>query len=98
MRLMNMKSPFYGNEKAFDPFYEEDAIVELKGGQKQTVKVLVMTDNTADPTVEEMLDTDEESIAVTFRKQDWAYLADIKRGDRITFPAKGLRKQKVYSV
>lgn len=92
------KSPFTDTDSAFEPFYEEDAIVELKGGEKQTVKVLVATDNTADPMADEMLDTTDESIAVTFLKQDWACLADIKRGDRITLPAKGCRKQKVYSV
>lgn len=72
-------------EEAFaDPFYDEDVVVEMKRGEKTTVKACVMTDNTLDPMSDEMLDTEQKGINLTFRREDFPYIGNIKRGDRIT--------------
>ena len=81
---MKFNEMMIGNEAAFDPFYDEDIVVELKGGQRVTVKACVSTDNTVSPISEEMMDTETQSISVCFRRCDWPMLGSIKRGDKIT--------------
>lgn len=80
---MKFNEMMIGNEAAFDPFYDEDIVVELKGGQRVTVKACVSTDNTVSPIAEEMMDTEKQSISVCFRRCDWPMLGSIKRGDKI---------------
>jgi len=91
-----MKSPFYGNQKAFEPFYDEELVVTTKGGQRQTVKAFVAIDNTADAIADEMLDTEEEQIAISFNRSNWDFLGDLKRGDTIERTCHGAQKK--YSV
>ena len=80
---MKFNEMMIGNEAAFDPFYDEDIVVELKGGQRVAVKACVTTDNTVSPISEEMMDTETQSISVCFRRSDWPMLGSIKRGDKI---------------
>lgn len=77
-------SLFDNTDKAFEPFYDEDIVVELKGGELVTVKACVTTDGTLDPMSDEMMDTQEQGISLTFKRDDWPALANIKRGDKIT--------------
>ena len=56
---MKFKDIMSENEVAFDPFYDEEIVVEMKGGQRVTVKACVSTDNTVSPIAEEMMDTEK---------------------------------------
>lgn len=48
------------------------------------MKACITTDNTIDPMSEDMMDTQEQGISLSFRREDWPVLGNIKRGDRIT--------------
>ena len=95
---MSFTEMFNEAEKAFDDFYEEEIVVETKGGHQQTVKALVGADNTIDPVSDEMLDTDQQLIQLTFKQSDWAFLGDIKRGDKIYRYALPSRQKQAYAV
>lgn len=71
-------------DPCFNPFYDENVVVELKGGERVTVKACVTTDNTVDPLSDDMVDTESQGITLTFRAQDWPILGNIKRGDKVT--------------
>ncbi len=49
-------------------FFDEDIVVELKGGQRIPVKACITTDNTLDPISEEMMDTESQGITLAFRR------------------------------
>lgn len=93
-----MKSPFENIEKAFEPFYNDEIVVETKGGERQTVRAFLATDNTADTLDENMMESNQEAIQITFPREVWPYVGSLKRGDRIIKTDKVTNQEREYVV
>lgn len=78
-----MRDPFEGNEKAFDPMFTEDIVINTKDGKTQTLKCFVADDITADPMSDDLMDTQMKGIAVSFNRGDWAFIGSMTRGDKL---------------
>lgn len=70
-------------DRAFEPFFTEEMAIEMKNGKRQTVRCFVASDITGDPISDELMDTQRKGIAISFKKSDWLYIANITRGDKI---------------
>lgn len=93
----NKKSPFYGIEDAFSPFYQTTIEVELKKGGRQTLVVSMFDATEGDPLNGDIdLDTTRKDLRFIIRRCDWAFVEKVRRGDTITMPNK--RTFKVVSV
>lgn len=86
-----MRSPFgCENERAFDPFYDESAVVKLKSGKKQTLVVSVFDDIEGQTLLEDgSIDTARHDIQLRARQSDWCFVQTMKRGDTIELPRRG---------
>ena len=84
-----MKSPWNNIDNAFDQMFDEDIIVKFRKDGKpctQTFKVFVTTGTTSDSMSEEMMDSQNQTINVVSRKDDYSFFQKLKRGDIIVRP------------
>lgn len=56
-----MKNPWKDVDTAFEVMFDEHVVISHKN-KKQTIAVVVFTDNTGDALAEDMLDTNREDI------------------------------------
>ena len=77
-----MKSPFEDIDAAFDPMFDE-SIVLSHCGETQTIQASVFLDNTADPITGDAMETDREEIYIVCKPQDWGYVSQLARGDKV---------------
>lgn len=81
-----MKSPWIDNDKAFAPMFTESIVISCKRSNKtikQTIEAAVFVDMTGDAISDNTLDTDREDIGIVCRKEDWAFVQKLLRGDSI---------------
>jgi len=81
-----MKSPWIDNDKAFAPMFTESIVISCKRSNKtikQTIEAAVFVDMTGDAISDNTLDTDREDIDIVCRKEDWAFVQKLLRGDSI---------------
>lgn len=69
-------------------------VIDTKDGKKQTINCVVTEDITQEPLDENMMDTEQKAISISFRRCDWYYINNITRGDKIYRPC----QNKWYSV
>lgn len=79
-----MKSPWTGNEKAFDPMFDES--VTIHGNRdgvefRQTIATSIFQDITGDSLTEDTIDTDREDVNAVCRQEDYAFVHSLRRGD-----------------
>lgn len=84
---MMMTNPWNDIDKAFAPMFTETVSVSGKRKDnksfKTNVEVCIFTDNTSDVISDSALDSDSESILVSFKRDDWQFVNSLKRGDVI---------------
>lgn len=73
-------SPFYGNEDAYNPMFDEVVFLVNPDGKEGRYVVSIFNDGTSDPLDDGMMDTDLEEITVVFGKRDWKFVQKVKRG------------------
>lgn len=69
--------------------YDEPVLVTLKRDgetKRQTITCAVFTDQTGDAYASGSMDTEREDIGVNCRKSDWAFVSQLRRGDRLERP------------
>ena len=76
-------SPWKDFDEAFEPMFDESVSVKTKDGKKTTLRVSVFTDGTADPLMDDALDTEREDITFVFARRDWPFVQKLVRGDTI---------------
>jgi hypothetical protein len=78
-----MKSPWTDSslDDSFDIFYDESVeISDPKGTKKTTLKVAPFTYSTGETFSDDTLDTERKDMTFVFRRKDWPFLKDVKRG------------------
>lgn len=82
-----MTNPWKDTDKAFLPMFTET--IAVSGSRKDNksfktnVEVCIFTDNTSDVISDTALDSDSESVLVSFKRDDWQFVNSLKRGDVI---------------
>jgi len=85
-----MNSPFQNTDGAFEVFYDEEVVVSLKDGSKQTLTVSIFDIVEGDVLMDEgSMDTTRTDIRLTARKKDWCFLKSLKRGDILECRCRG---------
>ena len=75
-----MDSPFDNTFPAFEPFFDE-VVVITHADKPQSIPVCIFADGIGDALAEDSVDTDREDITLIFRREDWAYVQTLQRGD-----------------
>lgn len=97
----NNRSPWENIDNAFVPMYNECVVVKFARGERkynQTLKCCVFIDNTDVSFDDSTIDTKMEQIIVQIRKEDYAFVKQLRRGDTIERPEMNGKKYKVEEV
>ena len=92
-----MKSPWDINDRAFEPMYEESVVIR-HGTDEQTISCIVYSDMTGEPVTDSAMDTEREDINISCRKNDWAFVQALRRGDKVIRTATNGKTYTVQSV
>lgn len=95
------RSPWGDIDNAFAPMYNECVIVSFSRQDRKynlTLKCCVFVDNTDVSFDDSTIDTKMEQIIVQIRKDDWAYVKQLRRGDTLERPELNGKKYKVEEV